>query len=205
VKIHRGIEQGTPEWLELRMGRSTGSRYKDVLAGGQGATRRSYMVELAAEVLTSAPQPTFSNEAMRWGTETEPQARSMYELNNGVEVEQVSFVSHESINTGVSPDGFPGSDGLVEFKCPNTKTQIETFLKGDMPTGHKAQVQGQMWVAEREWCDFVSFDPRIIGDAGYFQKRIYRDEKYIKELEEKLKIFDEELQELILKLRGSKT
>lgn len=201
MQIIRDIEQGTKDWLDLRLGVITASKYKDVLSKGKGLTRATYMRLLAAEAITGARVETFKNDAMAWGTEHETQAKSMYELMQCVDVEEVAFIKHDTLNTGVSPDGLVELDGLVEIKCPNTATQIETFLSGKMPASHKAQVQGQMWVSEREWCDFVSFDPRINGASSYFCTRINRDDEYIKNLELEVISFDSELQEMIDKLR----
>ena len=200
MKVIGDVEQGSDEWLRLRLGVITASKYKDVLSKGKGLTRASYMRQLAAESLTGEVQALYKNDAMQWGTETEPQARAMYELMQCETVEEVTFITHDDINTGVSPDGLVGDCGLVEFKCPNTSTQIETFLSGKMPTSHRAQVQGQMWVSERKWCDFVSFDPRIHGASSYFCVRVHRDEKYISELELEVIKFDSELKEMIDKL-----
>lgn len=186
------------------MGIMTASKFKDVLAKGAGKTRKAYMYLLAAESITSEPIESFSNEYMEWGTITEPQARAMYELESGNTIEQVAFIKpSEESSVGCSPDGLVGEKGMIEIKCPKTTTQIETFLKGDMPTGHKAQVQGQMWVSEREWCDFVSFDPRIAGEASYFCTRIHRDPDYIDELNKACATFSEELTEMIKILRGN--
>lgn len=201
MQIIRDIEQGSDEWREIRFGWITASRFKDVMAEGKGLTRAAYMRQLAAETLTGERIETFTNQAMEWGTETEPQARAMYELDSGVEVEQVAFIQHSELKAGCSPDGLVGESGLVEFKCPLTTTQIETYLKGDMPTCHKSQVQGQMWVSEREWTDFVSFDPRINGKSSYFCKRVYRDEEYIKKLAECVKLFQADLLNMIEKLK----
>jgi len=137
---------------------------------------------------------------MEWGTATEPQARAMYELMQCVDVEEVAFIKVDNKPVGCSPDGLVGSDGLVEFKCPKTTTQLETYLSGKMPSSHKAQVQGQIWVSEREWCDFVSFDPRVEGVSGYLCTRIERDDKYIQELSEKVYQFVDDLGEMIEKL-----
>jgi len=93
-----------------------------------------------------------------------------------------------------------GDDGLLEIKCPNTVTQIKRVLANKPPAEYMAQIQGQMWVSGRKWCDFVSFDPRINTDADYFCIRIERDEKYIETLESKCKIFVEDLKALIEKL-----
>ena len=201
MDIIRDLEQGTPEWFALRLGVITGSKFKDVMAKGQGKSRKSYMYQLAAEMITDEMAESFTNDAMQWGTDNEPAARAMYELESGNEVDEVCFVKRDDF-VGVSPDGLVGDSGLVEFKCPKTTTQIETFLSGKMPTSHKAQVQGQIWVCERDWCDFVSFDPRIDGDAGYVCYRQERDDEYIKDLEEACYKFSEELQTMVKTLRG---
>jgi len=201
MQIINNIDQGSSEWLDLRLGFITASKFKDVIAGGAGKTRKSYMLQIAAEIVTGERLPTFSNSAMEWGTATEPQARSMYELENCVTVDEIAFAYFDDKKIGCSPDGLIGNDGLVEFKCPNTTTQIETFLSGKMPTGHKPQVQGQLWVMDRDWCDFVSFDPRINGASSYFCQRIYRDEVYIKELSSKCDLFLGELGDLVEKLK----
>ena len=202
MEIIETIEQGSPEWHELRRGVITASRFKDVMAKGAGKTRKSYMVELAAEVLANEVVSMEPNKYMQWGTETEPMARDYYEIVSDNTVKEVAFIKHGTLNCGVSPDGLIDANGGIEIKCPKTTTQIETFLSGKMPTSHKAQVQGCLWVSGRDFWDFVSFDPRIDGEAGYFIERIYRDEEYIKELEAAVIAFDEELQQMILKLKG---
>lgn len=200
MKILENLEQGGEDWHECRLEVVTASRFKDVLAKGKGLTRASYMRELAAEAITGEKQESYNNSAMQHGTDTESQARSMYELMSYNDVEQIGFIKHDKINAGASPDGLIGNDGLVEIKCPKTTTQIDTYLRGKMPTGHIPQVQGQMWVSERLWCDFVSFDPRINGKSGYFCERIYRDDEYINALETAVIEFNKELSALIEKL-----
>ena len=204
MKIITTCEQGSEEWLSMRLGKITASRVKDVLTKGRGntpsKTAESYMVELIAEILTGESKPFFENDAMRWGTETEPQARSMYEVNNGfVAVEEVAFVEHNE-KIGISPDGMVGDDGLLEIKCPNTTTQIKRALSDDYSSDYKAQIQMQLWVTEREWCDFVSFDPRLDCEAGYLQQRVFRDEEYIEEMKTKVYAFVEKMDELIERL-----
>ena len=201
MEIIKDVEQGTEEWLNLRFGWITASRFKDVMAGGAGKTRKAYMYHLAAEILTGERAESYTNEYMEWGTQTEPQARAMYELESGYDVDQVSFIRHDTLKAGCSPDGLVGESGLVEFKCPKTTTQIETFLSGKMPAIHAAQVQGQLWISEREWCDFVSFDPRINGESSYFCTRIERDEDKIKEIENAVIKFQGELMETLEKLK----
>jgi putative phage-type endonuclease len=204
MQIIKNINQGTDEWHELRLGKVTASRLSDVISKGRGnapsKTRASYMLQLAAERLTGEKEDSFSNKYMEWGNECEPQARSMYEFDSGNEVEEVAFVIH-SDSFGVSPDGLIGDNGILEIKCPKTTTQIERYLKGKFPTEYKAQVQGQLLATNREWCDFVSFDPRISGEAQYFCIRVERDEEYISELFGKINDFVNELDEMMEKLK----
>ena len=206
MNIITTCEQGSPEWLSMRLGKITASRVKDVLTKGRGntpsKTAESYMVELMAEILTGESKPFFENDAMRWGTETEPQARSMYEVNNGfVSVVEVAFVEHNE-QVGISPDGLIADNGLLEIKCPNTTTQIKRALSDDYSPDYKAQIQMQLWVTEREWCDFVSFDPRLDCEAGYLQQRVFRDEEYIEEMKVKVYAFVEKMNGLIKQLTG---
>ena len=204
MKIIETCEQGSIAWLSLRLGKITASRVKDVLTKGrgtsQGKTAESYMMELIAEILTGSSKPFFENDAMRWGTETEPQARAMYAVNNDfVDVKEVAFVEHNE-QVGISPDGLIGDDGLLEVKCPNTTTQLKRALSDDYSADYKAQIQMQLWVTEREWCDFLSFDPRLECDAGYLQQRVFRDEEYIEEMKVKVYAFVEKMNELIKQL-----
>ena len=198
------MEQGSADWLALRLGKVTASKVKDVLTKGRGnapsKTAETYMMELIAEKLTGKSKPFFENDAMRWGTETEPQARSMYSVNNDfVDVREVAFIEHNEF-IGVSPDGLIGDDGMLEVKCPNTTTQLKRALSDDYSADYKAQIQMQLWVAGREWCDFLSFDPRLDCAAGYLQQRVYRDEKYIEEMECKVFAFVDSMNEIINKL-----
>ncbi len=208
MNIIESCEQGSEEWLSLRLGKITASRVKDVLTKGRGTspskTAESYMMELIAETLTGNSKPFFENDAMRWGTETEPQARAMYEVNNDfVAVKEVAFVEHND-QIGISPDGLVGDDGLLEIKCPNTTTQLKRALSDDYSSDYKAQIQMQLWVTEREWCDFVSFDPRLECAAGYLQQRVYRNEEYIEDMKIKVYAFVERMNELINQLKESK-
>ena len=204
MKIIESCEQGSEEWLEIRLGKVTASRVSDVIKNGRGGavskTAESYMAELIAEILTGESKPFFENEAMKWGTETEPQARSMYEIKNDfVDVKEVAFVEHNEF-IGISPDGLIGEDGLLEIKAPNTTTQIKRALSNDYSSDYKAQIQMQLWVTERKWCDFVSFDPRLDCEAGYLQQRVERDEEFIEEMKEKVYKFVEEMNKSIIKL-----
>jgi hypothetical protein len=119
---------------------------------------------------------------MLWGTEQEAAARAAYEQRTGIEVEETGFVAHDTLYAGCSPDGLVDWDGLIEIKCPyNSAVHIETLL-GGMPADHMAQVQGQMWITGRQWCDFVSFDPRMPEPLQLYVQRIPADPKAIADL-----------------------
>jgi len=181
------MDQRTDEWKECRVGKVTASRVADVVAktkSGYSASRDNYMAQLVCERLTGKPAESFSNSAMQWGTETEPLARAAYEAKMDVLVDEVGFIDHPSIvNSGASPDGLVGADGLIEIKCPNTATHIDTLLSQTVPKKYADQIFWQMACSGRDWCDFVSYDPRLPPDLQLFIKRIPRDDKYIQLLE----------------------
>jgi len=179
------IVQGSPEWFAARCGRATASRFKDIIAktkSGPSASRKNYIAQLVCERLTGKVEDSYTNAAMAWGTEQEPFARMALE-QRGIVVQEVGFIQHWELMAGASPDGLIDSTGMVEIKCPNTATHIETLLSGKMPAGHMAQVQGQMWIAKRDYCTFVSFDPRLPNDMQLFTQTIPRDDQYILGLE----------------------
>ena len=200
------IIQGTDEWKALRLGKVTASRVADVVARtktGYGASRANYAAQLIAERLTGVAAESYTNAAMQHGTDTEPEARSAYEFYHGVTVEQVAFVPHPTIaDAGCSPDGFVGDDGLVELKCPNTATHLETLLGQAVPGKYEAQMQFQMACSDRSWCDFVSYDPRMPESMRLFVKRIHRDESRITELETEVAAFLSELSAKIVQLES---
>ena len=192
-------EQGTPEWFEARLGIPTASNFHKVLSKGRGATRKAYMIQLAAERLTGTKAESFQSEAMKRGNEIEPKARAAYEFDKGITCELVGFYTNGQY--GCSPDALIGDNGLLEIKSPLSTTHIETVLSGKMPPKHIAQVQGQMWITERDWCDFVSFDPRINTTADYFCVRVDRDDEYIENLATEIDTFNNELNKLLERLK----
>ena len=181
------IEQRTDEWRQARCGKITASRISAVMNilknGGAGAERRKYIGQLICERLTNEPTPHFENEAMRHGTETEPLARNAYILATGNLVDEVGFIEHPSIpNAGASPDGLIGDDGLIEIKCPETYTHIETLKTGEIKDDYILQMQWQMECTGRKWCDFVSYDDRLPEKLRIFIKRVKRDDKLIERI-----------------------
>lgn len=200
------IIQGSEEWHALRCGRVTASRVADVVAktkSGWGASRANYAAELIAERLTGEPAERFTNAAMQWGTDHEPDARAAYEFFRDAAVVEIGFVDHPSIAmTGASPDGLVGDDGLVEIKCPNTATHLDTLLSQTVPAKYVTQMLWQMACTGRKWCDFVSFDPRLPESMSMFVKRVERDDKRIAELETEVAAFLEEISAKIEQLNS---
>jgi putative phage-type endonuclease len=195
------IEQGTDEWFAARIGKVTASRVADVLAKtktGYSTTRDNYMAQLVCERLTGQKGDSFTNAAMQHGTDTEPLARAAYEALHDVLVDEVGFIPHPSIiMAGASPDGLVSDDGLLEIKCPNTATHIETLLSQTVPGKYNTQMQFQMACTNRSWCDFVSFDNRLPPELQLFVRRVSRDNMYIKLMEDEIVKF---LNELDLKI-----
>jgi putative phage-type endonuclease len=168
---------------------------------GWSASRANLAARLVCERLTGTPQETYTNAAMQHGTETEPLARQMYEFMRDVSVEQVGLVLHPSIvKSHASPDGLIGDNGLLEIKCPNTATHLETLLSEEIDGKYIKQMQWQLGVCEREWCDFASFDPRLPAELQLWVKRVYRDDAMIAELEKEARVFLAEIDATIAEL-----
>lgn len=177
--------QGSPEWLAERAGRITASRFADAIAiskktGKPTMEREKYMRSIVAELLSGRPRHSVSSQSMAWGSEAEAIARAAYELDCGIVVEPCGFIAHYQYDyIGGSPDGLIGTDGIIEIKCPHDEqVHIGTWLNG-MPDDHIPQVQGNMMVTGRQWCDFISFDPRQGEPYQLYVQRIARDEDYI--------------------------
>ena len=176
------VIQGSPEWIAARLGVPSASNFAKVLTPGgkKSAQADAYVSRLIADILTGQPQSSEPNDAMQRGTSLEPEARAYYELISG-HVKQIGFCVHDN-GFGCSPDGLVGTDGLLEIKCPLSHTQVEYLRAGVLPSIYIPQVQGQMLVMERGWCDFLSYHP----DMKPLLIRVERDEKYIKLLHDAL-------------------
>lgn len=200
MKIFEELEQGTDLWMQTRMGLPTASMFHAVLAKGRSGapskTRQTYMNKLAGEIITGTLTESFSTPAMERGHEMEVLARQLYEFESGNTVKEVGFILNG--RQGCSPDGLIDDDGMTEIKSKAPHILIDVLLKDEMPKEHAAQVQGQMMVAEREWCDFVAF----YTGMPMLTKRIYRDEDYIKTLRVELELFNNQLEDLVEKIRG---
>lgn len=200
------LVQGSPEWLHARLGKVTASRVADIVARtktGYSASRATYRAQLVCERLTGLPQDSFSNAAMDWGREQEANARAAYEFETSRTVDLVGFVQHPSYAmAGASPDGLIGEDGLIEIKCPQTSTHIETLLGKAVPGKYVAQMQWQMACTGRAWCDFVSYDPRLPGHLQLAIYRMERDEAHIEDLNRAVGEFLAEVESILMQLEG---
>ena len=179
------MEQRTDDWFEARMGKVTASKVADILAktrSGPAASRKNYMMQLLCERLTGNREDSYQNAAMMRGTELEPFARIAYEAVQGETVEEVGFINHpEIVGFGASPDGLVGPNGLVEIKCPNTAQHVEFLRTGIIESRYDWQMRAQMACANRDWCDFASYDDRLPEHLQLKVVRVYREEE--KELE----------------------
>lgn len=203
MKVYTDIQQGSEDWLKIRCGKITASRFSDVMAKGRGSsaskTRLSYIYDIVAEKLTQQPAEQYTNKYMEWGNQCEPLAREYYKHKTGSEIKQIGFVEMSGA-VGCSPDSLVDDNGLLEIKCPKTTTQIQRHLEGVFPEEYKPQVQGQLWICDREWCDFVSFDPRILNEKKMFKIRVYRDEPYIKQIIQEINHFIDDVNSVLEKM-----
>lgn len=180
-------EQGTHDWRMARLGKVTASKIGAVMAKGKDGkpslTRAAYLAELACERLTQVPSVTYQSPAMLDGTAREPDARAAYAFQNGVTVDQVGFVPHPEIeDSGASPDGLVGPEGLIQIKCPAPHTHLATIKGASIDRAYLLQMQWEMEVTGRQWCDFVSFHPAFPIQHQLHVKRVHRDQALIDEI-----------------------
>ena len=216
-------DQRTDEWLQARAGKVTASRFKDVLSrnkptaaqakagepGNPSADRTRYLWQIVTERLTGQPVQMPDAAPLRWGRENEDAARTAYLFTSSAKLTETGFVAHPTLACGASPDGLLSDDsdpdgmfGLIEIKCPwNTQVHLETWLNG-MPEDHQAQIQGQMWLTGRTWCDFVSFDPRMPADLQLYVQRVKGDPEFQARLEREIIAFSAEADEIVSRLRA---
>lgn len=199
-------QQGSAEWFSARTGCVTASRLSDVMAklknGASSAAREKYKMEMLTEILTGQIVEHYVSPAMDFGRENEGVARAQYEIAQGVEVDLIGFCYHPGVKrSGASPDGLVGKNGLVELKVPNTATHLGYLLSGVVPEEYKPQMFWQMACAQRDWCDFVSFDPRLPDDFSLFIVRLDWDEEVIRAMEAEVEKFIGEVNEMAEKLQ----
>lgn len=198
--------QQSEAWFAARRGKVTASRIADLMATtrtGPAASRKNLLADLTVELLTDVTTQTFQSAAMAWGNEQEEFARRRFEIETGEMVVETGLIVHPNIDqSGASPDGLVGEDRVLEIKCPNTSTHIDTLKTAKIADRYVKQMQWQLACTERDYAMFVSFDPRLPHGLDYFEKRIGRDDKLITEMEAAVEIFIAELNEQVEFLRG---
>lgn len=192
--------QNSEEWYAARAGIPTSSEFATVMAKGKTAgsesiTRRKYLYKLAGEVITGMPEEGYSNAAMERGHVMEAEAREYYAFMQDVEPQLVGFVRNHG--AGSSPDSFVSTDGILEIKTKKPSVLIEAILRDDYPPEHRAQIQGQLWICEREWCDLVCYWPKMPPCI----RRIERDNSYIATLAGEVARFNDDLAALVERLQ----
>ena len=202
------VEQGSPEWKAMRLGKVTASRIGDIMAttkSGPSASRENYMVELALQRVTGVAEESFTSPAMKWGIEQEPFARMAYEAQSGEIVQEVDFIDHPSIPLcGASPDGLVGDDGLVEIKCPDSKEHLRILRDGAIKDSYMLQMLWQMECTNRKWCDFVSYDPRFPDWCNVRIVRVFRVDPQLEEIRKKVREFENDVSVTVQKIRAMK-
>ena len=189
--------QNSPEWFAAKCGIPSASNF-DKLVTSQGKPskqRTKYLYRLAGETITGISEETYQNKDMLRGKEMEVEARQLYQLVSGEEVQEVGFCLADGY--GASPDGLVGEIGLLEIKCPTMAVHISYLLDNTLPVDYFQQVQGQILVTGRLWIDFMSYYPGIKP----LIVRVIRDEKFIKALRVELEVFCGELKDLVKKIR----
>jgi hypothetical protein len=199
--------QRTDQWYVDKLGRVGSSRIGDLMATtktGYGSSRGNYMAELLCERLTGQTYNGYFSKEMQWGIDQEPAAKAAYCFMRDAAIDEIGFVLHPKIDdAGASPDGLVGDDGLVEIKCPNTATHIETLLTQVVERKYMLQMQFQMACTGRQWCDFVSFDPRLPPAMQLWVKRYDRATPIIEEIEYEVCKFLVELESKFQALKKS--
>ncbi|PHS22027.1 MAG: exonuclease [Robiginitomaculum sp.] len=203
--VHNTLKQGTPEWLQVRLGKVTGSMIHNLMSNGRGGKpslmTKNYMLQLIADTLTGKPPEQFKSKEMQWGNDWEDTARERYEYESANNVTQIGFFELSDY-VGYSPDGVISDDGLLEIKCPKSTTQLKRFF--DLVIKHetihdeyKPQIQFGLLVTGRKWCDFVSYDPRLPTGSDYLIERVERDEEYIQDMKQRIDVFIFEMAQAI--------
>lgn len=191
--------QGSEEWLRARSGIATASNFATILSNGRGKEeavgRVNYRARLVVERLTGRPVETYFGKAMVQGVEREPIARSVYESRTRTIVDSVGLLRHDEIAAGASPDGLIDEDGCLEIKCPELSAHLEYLrLPPDTaPRKYVPQIQGELWISGRAWCDFVSFNSDFPEHLQLVVRRIARDDKAIAQLEFMVRAFLDEV------------
>lgn len=193
------VEQGSETWLDLRMGKMSASRANALLATvkyGEAATYKNYRAELTVERITGFRPERYVTKQMEYGTETETVAATMYSLQTGTIVDVCGIYTIEGKNVCASPDRLVGDDGLIEIKCRELANHIQSIAEDKIPTEYYQQMQFQLWVTNRQWCDYVSYGDEMPENAQLYIKRVERDEAMIEDLIERSEQMEKDIEKL---------
>ena len=196
MKIYKDINQGSPEWFEIRVGKVTASHAQAIGNNGKGLD--TYLLEVVSEMFSSAQKDQYSNEHTERGNELEPLARSMYELQENVEVEEIGFAEYNDF-VGCSPDGLVGKDGMIEIKCPDDKTYFNILMEEKIDSGYDWQCQMNMLILKRKWCDLVYYNPNFEKSMKIF--RLKPDKEMFSRLKEGFAKAEKEIIRMISKYK----
>ena len=196
MNIHKELIQGSPEWFEIRVGKVTASHAQAIGNNGKGLD--TYLLEVASEMFSSSEKEHYSNEHTERGNELEPIARSMYELQNDVEVEEIGFAEYNDF-VGCSPDGLVGKDGMIEIKCPDDKTYFNLLMNEKIDNAYIWQCQMNMLILERKWCDLVFYNPNFEKSMKIF--RLEPDKEMFSKLKEGFEKAEAEITRLVSKYK----
>lgn len=209
MALANAIPQGTEAWHEMRRGRFTASRFGDLMKEGRGKDDRfgqmclTYVYEKIAEILTGSIHSQAYGVAVEWGTDHEDEARITYEKDRRVKVKQTGFVIYGEY-AGGSPDGLVGDDGMIEIKCPfNPANHVRVMLTGEVPYDHLWQIWGNMLITGRNWCDYISYDPRMDDGLKMHVIRVERDEEKIQMIDNRIMEVRKKLEQLISNVKKS--
>jgi len=196
MKIYKDINQGSPEWFEIRVGKVTASHAQAIGNNGKGLD--TYLLEVVSEMFSSAQKDQYSNEHIERGNELEPLARSMYELQENVEVEEIGFAEYNDF-VGCSPDGLVGDDGMIEIKCPDDKTYFNLLMNENIDSSYIWQCQMNLLILEKKWCDLIFYNPNFEKSMKIF--RLKPDKEMFSRLKEGFAKAEKEIIRMISKYK----
>lgn len=190
-------DQNTDSWYRARLGLPTASNFQCLIANSaEKKGRTTYLRKLATEIITGEPTEGFTNQALERGHAMEDEARNLYSFMRDVDPQRVGFIRNGA--KGCSPDALIDSNGILEIKTQRGDLLIETLMKDEFPSEHKAQCQGALWVTERDWLDIIVYWPKMPP----FVKRTTRDEQYIRQISDAVDAFNDELALLVERIRA---
>lgn len=214
--VTEGPAYGGEEWRKTRLGLVTASRFGDVMteprskaakeAGELSETAKGYLYETIAQAITGQERVGGKSAAMDRGVDMEADALDYYAETRMVDVRKGRLLILDGLGIGATPDGFveddPDGPGIVEAKCPESRTHLMNWTARQVPEDYVDQVQGQLWVTGRAWCDFVSYDDRFPLPMRMVVVRVRRDEAHIGELRRRVMAFAERANDRIAAIRA---